>query len=91
MAGAENDGNKTNPNEEGDNKKGNSVAGAGNGEKNTELPQEEDSLERENMDGYVTPRKTRRPNYIPKEIIFQNITSILNGFEKDRRPIRQYV
>merc|ERR1711954_421401 len=42
----------------------------------------EDEKEDENPDGFTSPnRRGHRENYVPKEVIFQNITAILNGFE----------
>merc|ERR1711954_177111 len=39
----------------------------------------------EDEDQFVSPgRRNRRPNYIPKEMIFKNITAILDGFETQR-------
>ena len=37
-------------------------------------------------EGFISPgrRRRRRDSYIPKEVIFQNITMILDGFETQR-------
>ena len=65
------------------------VAGAENYVLNKDPPEANDgnpqTLEKENKDRFITPQKSRRPNFIPKDEIFRNITAILDGFEHDRR------
>ena len=44
---------------------------------------------RESEDGFSLPRSTRRHNFIPKNEIFDNINSFLDGLSKDSRRQRE--
>merc|ERR1711954_442911 len=45
-----------------------------------EVQKEQAGEDDENEDGYTVTGSGKKKGYIPKELIFQNITSILNGF-----------
>merc|ERR1711954_636513 len=56
-----------------------------------EKPKEKPDDNQENEDGYTTQGSGRKDdNYVPKEQIFQNITSILNGFSLQQNLQRRF-